>query len=101
MLIEVRDGNQVLLVDADDFTRLSVKLIGITGLEERRRALAQVGQAADHDHVLIDPEALTSLAGTRAEDPAWRASFEGMIGYARSKGWLDDAGRVQVHVEPD
>jgi hypothetical protein len=64
------------------------------------RALEGVGTLAPDGHAFIDVDAVLRLAGERAEDPAWREGFDGMIGYARSKGWMDPAGTaIQAHVE--
>lgn len=52
------------------------------------------------DDTFVAPDALRALAGDRAEDPAWAAQLEGMLGYAASKGWLRESdGAIQAHVE--
>lgn len=50
------------------------------------------------EHAWITPHALTALAG-RGDDDEWRQNLAGMLAYAASKGWCDDAGRVRAHVE--
>ncbi len=50
------------------------------------------------EHAWIVPDVLTALAG-RGDDDAWRQNLAGMLAYAASKGWCDDAGRVRAHVE--
>jgi hypothetical protein len=80
------------------FVRFAVVVAG----EDPQRlaeAVARIGRVADEDHVLVDPIALTALAGDAARDPEWTSGLRGMIDYARSKGWVDDAGRVRAHIE--
>ena len=73
----------VTLRDADDFKGFKV----VAGRPE---------------HAFVDPAALRSLAGEKAEDPAWREQLEGMLAYASSKGWVREDGAVRAHVEwPD
>ena len=50
------------------------------------------------EHAWVAPDVLTALAG-RGDDDAWRQNLAGMLAYAASKGWCDDAGRVRAHVE--
>lgn len=53
-----------------------------------------------------DGDAQVSIAAIRAAvvghiDPVvWSQQFDGMLGYARSKGWLDDIGEhIRGHIE--
>lgn len=50
------------------------------------------------EHAWIAPDVLTELAG-RGDDVEWRQHLAGMLAYAASKGWCDEAGRVRAHVE--
>ncbi|MUL67832.1 hypothetical protein BOO86_25395 [Mycobacterium sp. CBMA 234] len=50
------------------------------------------------EHAWIAPDVLTELAG-RGDDEQWRQHLTGMLEFAASKGWCDDAGRVRAHVE--
>ncbi len=69
----------VEVVEPDDFT--SFKVVVLTP-----------------SHSWVDPADLAALAG-RAGDTEWEHNLTGMIGYARSKGWLDERGRIRAHVE--
>ena len=89
-------GTAIALRDPDDFKSFSVL---VRGEDPAREALASLGRASDDDHVYVDPQVLRRLAGERAEDPRWRASLEGMIGFAAEHGWVDAAGFVRAHVE--
>jgi hypothetical protein len=61
--------------------------------------LTRLGVVADDgEHVFVAPDTVRALAGDAAT-PEWEERFAGMVGYAASKGWLDDAGRIRAHVE--
>jgi hypothetical protein len=43
---------------------------------------------------------VVNLAGARGADPDWAASFQAMVDYARSHGFLSaDGTQVRAHVE--
>ena len=46
----------------------------------------------------IEPEAVRRMADGRVGDD-WDERFEGMVGYARSKGWVAEDGAIQAHCE--
>ena len=47
----------------------------------------------------IGVDAVRRMAGGRV-GPDWDVSFAGMLDYARSKGWLDEAGHaIKAHIE--
>ena len=50
------------------------------------------------EHAWIAPGLVTELSG-RGDDDEWRQNLAGMLAYAASKGWCDEAGRVRAHVE--
>ena len=61
--------------------------------------LTRLGVVADDGaHVFIAPDTVRELAGD-AVTAEWEERFSGMLGYAASKGWLDDDGRIRAHVE--
>lgn len=72
----------VTLGDPDDFSRFSVRMRPVLD-------------------TWVDPELLRAVAGERGADPHWRAQLDGMLEYAGAKGWLDETGAVQAHVEWD
>lgn len=67
------------VVEPDDFT--SFKVVVITP-----------------QHSWVDPAGLAALAG-RAGDAEWERRLAGMVGYAETKGWLDEQGRIRAHIE--
>ena len=55
----------------------------------------------DVDEVWLDAAALRAAAEAEATAPDWAAQWDGMVGFARSRGWVsDDGATLQVHVEP-
>jgi hypothetical protein len=58
-----------------------------------------VGRLLPSGDALINVEAIHRLASGRVPD-GWEADFAAMVGYAESKGWLDESGEaIQAHVE--
>ena len=61
--------------------------------------------AEDGSVTFCDGNAWVSEAALRSwppleDDEEWQAGLTAMIGYARSKGWIDpDSGRIQAHIE--
>lgn len=87
------------LADPENFRELSIVAPGGPAGAGVPEALAKLGRLEGDDHVFVDQERLIELAGARGRDPDWRKSFDGMIGFAQSHGWLADDGAVRVHVE--
>jgi hypothetical protein len=50
-------------------------------------------------HAFVGRDQLVALAGEHGRDPRWLESLDAMLGYAVSKGWVDDAGAARAHVE--
>ena len=61
---------------------------------------AGVGRASPNaGHVYVTIDAVRSMAEGRVGD-SWAADFDGMLGYASSKGWLDETGSaIEAHIE--
>jgi hypothetical protein len=97
VIVEVRldpDGATSRLLEPEVFTAFKVVLHG------GGPSLAEAaGVARVDEHAWIRIDALRELAGPAAT-PAWEESFQGMLAYARSKGWVDDElAAVRAHVE--
>jgi len=60
-------------------------------------ALGAAGRLAG-EHAWISPGWLRDASGL-AGDAAWVQGFEGMVGYATRKGWVDDTGAIRAHIE--
>jgi hypothetical protein len=89
---------RITLLQPDDFQGFKVVVAPGADPEVETAAFARLGRAEGADHVFVAPDAVAELAGDAA-DPDWTAGFAGMTGYAASKGWTDDDGRVRAHVE--
>jgi hypothetical protein len=91
----VVDHDGVRLDEAEVFTAFDVRRRGDVDLAA---ALARHGWGS----VTATGDVMVSVAALRAAGPAddgWRAGLDGMLGYAATKGWLDDARlHVQAHV---
>ena len=90
----------VQLVEPEDCKRFHV---GVKGgdLEALDAALPaqDVGRLLPSGDALIDIDAVRRLAAGRVPD-GWEADFAAMVGYAKSKGWLDESGEaIQAHIE--
>lgn len=99
-IVVTTDPDAVTLDEPDAFTSFAVVAPAGTAddLDDR---LGPVGDF-DGEHVWVDREALTGLAGTRATDPRWRDGLTAMVEYARSSGFLSDDGTaIRAHVEWD
>ena len=90
------------LHDPGDFTAFSVAVpAGLSAAElgslVRRAGIGEPDPDAGHVHVGI--EAIRAMAAGRT-DGEWDAGFDAMIGYARTRGWVDDAAHtVRTHVD--
>lgn len=97
MIVEIRlgaDRAAVELLEPDVFTAFKVVLHGGGPPVTLAAVVARVDE-----HAWIRIEALRELAG-EAATPEWEESFQGMLGYARTKGWVDEEqGAVRAHVE--
>jgi hypothetical protein len=89
------------LVEPDDFTSFQLTSRGPRDPGALDRALGDLGRVDDdHAHAWLALDGLRALAGERAGTPAWSESFDGMVRYADSKGWLTPAGdAIRAHIE--
>ncbi|MBS1870055.1 MAG: hypothetical protein JSS99_10350 [Actinobacteria bacterium] len=93
-------GTAVSLEQEQDFTRFHVAVRGTRAPELVDRALReqQVGRLDGDGQAHVALAALERLAGP--QPAAWSQELEGMVAYARTKGWWDeDAGAIAAHVE--
>lgn len=102
-MIILLDASTCTVSEADVLTDLRV-VTGAAGPEALGRAVRGSGLGAlapgDGTHVLLDVDALRSLARTSATLEDWDGRFDAMIAYAGRQGWLSDDGRsVRAHVE--
>ncbi|MCP5026686.1 MAG: hypothetical protein GY929_10425 [Actinomycetia bacterium] len=83
------------LVEPADCTRFHVEVIGSE--DDLALTLGDVGRV-DDENVWVSPGAVRRLAQGQVDDN-WEGEFAGMVGYATSKGWVDDSGAIRAHIE--
>jgi hypothetical protein len=89
----------VTLEEPGDCTRLKVVVRGPRDEGRLGNAVASVGRAEGTSVVWLRPDALRRMAAGRV-DEQWEATFEQMLAYARSRGWLDVAtGEIRAHCD--
>lgn len=98
MIVHVHSDGRLTLDEADTFTSFSV-LAPDLELDAIEAAFADDGEVRDPDHVWISVARLHAL-GDRHGGSGWREACDGMIAFATSKGWVDEAkGLVRAHIE--
>jgi hypothetical protein len=99
--VDVRGSPAVALCDADDFGSFRVVVRGMAEGDSRLAGVLEPhGSMASDGDALLRIDAVKALAADRGRDPEWLAQLGGMIGYARSRGWLaQDGSAIQAHCE--
>lgn len=94
------DTGAVALHDIDGVTGFHVAVAGGDVTDDRLAAVLAPHGRLDGDHAWIEVDAVVALAGDAADD-RWREAFDGMVAYAREKGFMDDSGTaIRAHLEP-
>ena len=97
MIVVLSSSEPPRLTDLDRLDRLHAELHG--AIETAR--LDDLCEPDDAEHVWLDVAGARAIGVEASSDPAFGEGFDGMIGYAASKGWLNDAGtHVRAHIEP-
>lgn len=96
--VDLCDDRGPRLVDSSDFQGFKVVVRGGSDRDRARESLAPVAAWLGDDHVAIPPGEVRRLAGEAAADPEWERSFDGMLRYAASKGWIVE-GAIKAHIE--
>src|ERR1700721_1880195 len=90
----------VALLAPDDFGDFHVEVSGAAGDTELASAVSEFGRLSDEGtHVFVEVEAVRQLAGDRAGDAGWQASFDGMLAYACAHGWGGGGGCGRAHAQ--
>ncbi len=90
----------VTLEEPDNTKQFHLTVVGGTDAAMVYGALVDAAAGRlEAEHAWIGVDAIRRLAAGRVGD-SWDADFEAMLGYARSKGWFDEAGHaIRAHVE--
>lgn len=103
MYVRVDVGVQppvVTLEEPDDCTRFHLAVAGGRDLARVFGALVDAAAGRlEADHALVTIDAVRRMAAGRVGDD-WGERFDGMLGYAKGKGWIDETGNaIQAHIE--
>jgi hypothetical protein len=90
----------VTLEEPDDCTQFHLAVVGGKDLARVFGALVDAAAGRlEGDHALITIDAVRRMAAGRVGED-WGERFDGMLGYARSKGWIDETNNaIQAHIE--
>lgn len=98
LVLHVDDAGHVTLESPDVFDAFSVRA-GEASATRIAAAFGPTARADGDDHVWVPIERLHALGATHG-GPDWRAGCDGMLAYAATKGWVDEAqGLVRAHVD--
>jgi hypothetical protein len=93
MFVHVGTGTPTVQ-DVRNLRQLHVELDGVDDATGAA-AIAEAGLGTvDGDHAWLD---IARLRAEGDDTDGWRADFDAMIGYARTKGWVD-GDRVRAHL---
>ncbi|MDW3213459.1 MAG: hypothetical protein R8G01_05645 [Ilumatobacteraceae bacterium] len=97
MIVVLASNEPPRLTDLDRLDRLHAELHGALDAAQ----LGDLCEPAEDEHVWLDVARARANGVERSSDATFGENFDAMIGYAASKGWLNDAGtHVRAHVEP-
>jgi hypothetical protein len=94
MYVRITKSTAAELVDPEVLDQLSVQMIG-----EAPRDLGGFG-SFDGDHAWLGVQALRTAAHNIGVGADWDDRFDGMLAYAKSRGWLSSSGSaLRAHIE--
>jgi hypothetical protein len=105
MYVEVDLGQEPAtpaLQEPEDFKAFQLTTLGSGETGALDRALGGLGSVdEDGAHAWLKLDGVRVLAGDLADSASWSESFDGMVAYAASKGWLSPDGEsIRAHIEP-
>lgn len=97
MQIRITDHGTAEVTEADNLKALEVATGGQAPAKVAE-ALAKSGLGRlDGEHAWLGIDALRNAA-RGGRDDEWVKGFDGMISYARSKDWVNEADEVRAHL---
>lgn len=98
MRLHLTHDTSVEVVDADDCSSLAITAEVPSHVAGQILLADGIASAAEEGAVWLDVDELRRRAAPAGSD-GWADRFDGMIAFARGKGWLDDSGRsVRAHL---
>jgi hypothetical protein len=84
------------VLEGENLTSLEVVLAEPASLPDNLGSLGRVDPDGQHVWLIIDA---LRVAADPGRDPTWEDRFNGMVAYARSKGWVDADGKaLRAHI---
>lgn len=94
MFVRVTETESAHLVEPEVLTALSVVLVG-----DAPHDVGDFG-SFDGDHAWLGVHALRTAAHAAGVPEGWDEQFDGMLAYAKTKGWLSSSGTaLRAHIE--
>jgi len=92
MLIMLKEDGSIAIEDPYNFKHFALALA-----DERPHSSAAVD--LENGFAWVNAEHLRNFPGL-AQDPKWQNGLQGMIAFARGRGWVDLRDRIRAHIEP-
>lgn len=96
-VVIVVSRNGVALEQQDDFRAFRIDVRDGLAQDALRHALAPLA-TLEGAHAWVSEAALRGLPAVR-DDAAWQGKLDGMVAYARTRGWVDASGAIRAHIE--
>jgi hypothetical protein len=94
MYVRITPTEQAHLVEPDVLTALAVQIVG-----DAPRDLGKLG-SFDGDHAWLGVNALRAAAHQIGVPDDWDEQFDGMLAFAKSRGWLSSSGSaLRAHID--
>ena len=100
LIIRIDRTGKVTVDDQENFRAFSMLIMAQPEDLDRIAAIVEPAIKLDgQGNAWIEADAVTAWAN-RANDAAWRGSFDRMVDFARQHGWIQDEPlRIRAHVK--
>ena len=96
MIVVSRHG--VTLEQAEDFRAFRIEVQDDVSGDALRRALNGVAALEGESHAWVSEAALRTFPAVR-DNAEWQKKLDGMIAFARTRGWVNESGAIRAHIE--